>query len=383
MKKILKMANTLAIIRGSNLTDSLKLKRPSLHLDYFRDDKERICQVLTWSQPEDKRICIVKYDQGASYWTSRETGIQYQRILKSYSLEGQMDNLENVKQIEPSYFYHSKVYGADFLAVPLERIKKYYYPEVRLKIILDRNNNDRIENQVKTLSELLHDHLQIKYDDIGITGSILWEGQTEKSDIDLMIYGNEYAQTFNEKFPVIFENSKDITPMTPEKRERYEISMSKKSGLPQKITSKYIKMKTWLSVFNTTDLSMIFSPRPSEIPYQYGEQTFKPLKAIDVECTISNADLGSAYPSIYEITNPNILTSELKELETSLTRILSFEGALTGYFVKDDVVIIRGLLEEVVDHKTNRKFHQIILGTKECRGNEFIIYKEDYQKLTK
>jgi len=254
-----------------------------------------------------------------------------------------MDNLENVKQIEPSYFYHSKVYGADFLAVPLERIKKYYYPEVRLKIILDRNNNDRIENQV------------IKYDDIGITGSILWEGQTEKSDIDLMIYGNEYAQTFNEKFPVIFENSKDITPMTP----------------------------TWLSVFNTTDLSMIFSPRPSEIPYQYGEQTFKPLKAIDVECTISNADLGSAYPSIYEITNPNILTSELKELETSLTRILSFEGALTGYFVKDDVVIIRGLLEEVVDHKTNRKFHQIILGTKECRGNEFIIYKEDYQKLTK
>ncbi|MHA1365145.1 MAG: hypothetical protein ACTSP5_01875 [Candidatus Heimdallarchaeota archaeon] len=356
MKKILKMANTLAIIRGSNLTDSLKLKRPSLHLDYFRDDKERICQVLTWSQPEDKRICIVKYDKGASYWTSRETGIQYQRILKS---------------------------GADFLAVPLERIKKYYYPEVRLKIILDRNNNDRIENQVKILSELLHDYLQIKYDDIGITGSILWEGQTEKSDIDLMIYGNEYAQTFNEKFPVIFENSKDITPMTPEKRERYEISMSKKSGLPQKITSKYIKMKTWLSVFNTTDLSMIFSPRPSEIPYQYGEQTFRPLKAIDVECTISNADLGSAYPAIYEITNPNILTSELKELETSLTRILSFEGALTGYFVKDDVVIIRGLLEEVVDHKMNRKFHQIILGTKECRGNEFIIYKEDYQKLTK
>jgi len=57
MKKILKMANTLAIIRGSNLTDSLKLKRPSLHLDYFRDDKERICQVLTWSQPEENLYC--------------------------------------------------------------------------------------------------------------------------------------------------------------------------------------------------------------------------------------------------------------------------------------------------------------------------------------
>lgn len=381
MKEILKLTNTLALNRGLNLTNSLKLKRSSLHLDYFRDDKDRICQVLTWSQPKDKRICIVKYDKGVSYWISRETGIQYQRILKSYSLEGQMANLENIKQIEPSYFYHSKVYGADFLAVPLERIKKYYYPEDRLKIILERNNNDRIENQVKILAELLHDYLHISYDDMGITGSILWEGQTEKSDIDLMIYGNEYAQTFNERFPEIYENSKDITPMTLEKRRRYEISMSKKSGLPQKITSKYIKMKTWLSVFNTTDLSMIFSPRPSEIPYLYGEQTFTPIKSIDVECTISNADLGSAYPSIFEITDPKVLSGELKELELSITRILSFEGALTGYFVKDDVVVVRGLLEEVVDHKKKKKFHQIILGTKECRGNEFILFKEDYNKL--
>ncbi|MHA1305865.1 MAG: hypothetical protein ACTSSB_00925 [Candidatus Heimdallarchaeota archaeon] len=373
----------MALNRGITLMDSQIPKRYSLHLDYFRDDKDRICQVLTWSHPEDKRICIVKYDQGASYWTSRETGLQYQRILKSYSLEGQMDNLENVKQIEPTYFYQSKVYSADFLAVPLKRIKKYYYPEVRLKTILERKTNDRIENQVKILTELLHDHLQIKYEDLGITGSILWEGQTEKSDIDLMIYGNEYAQTFNERFPEIYEISKDIIPMIPGKRQRYEISMSKKSGLPQNITSKYIKMKTWLSVFNTTDLSMIFSPRPSEIPFQYGDQTFNPIKPIDVECTISNSDLGSAYPSIYEISDPTILTSEVKDLESSLTRILSFEGALTGYFVKDDVVFVRGLLEEVTDHKKNKKFHQIILGTKECKGNEFIIYKDDYQKIMK
>jgi predicted nucleotidyltransferase len=171
--------------------------------------------------------------------------------------------------------------------------------------------------------------------------------------------------------------------MIPDKRQRYERSMSKKSGLPKELTSKYIKMKTWLSVFNTTDLSMIFSPRPSEIPFQYGEQTFIPIKPVDVECIISNADLGSAYPSIYRITDPKILTDGLEEINDSLTRILSFEGALTGYFVKDDRVVVRGLLEEVVDHTKNKKFHQIILGTKECRGNEFIIYKEDYQKLMK
>ena len=361
MKKILKMTNTLTINRGSNLTDQLILKRPSLHLDYFRDDKERICQVLTWSQPEDKRICIVKYDKGESYWTSRETGIQYQRILKSYSLEGQMNNLEKVKQIEPFYFYHSKVYGADFLAVPLSRIKKYYYPEDRLKTILERNYNDRLETQVKILAELLHDYLHIRFEDMGITGSILWEGQTEKSDIDLMIYGNDYAQTFNSRFPEIFENSSNIKPMTQDKRQRYEISMSKKSGLPQKITSKYIQMKTWLSVFDTTDLSMIFSPRPSEIPFQYGDQTFKPINSIDVECTISNSDLGSTYPSIYEITDCKVLGETTEEVESSLLRIFSFEGALTGYFTKDDRIVVRGLLEEVIDHKKNKNFHQIIL----------------------
>ncbi len=363
------------------MTTRISLKRPSLHLDYFRDDKDRICQVLTWHHPSDRRLCIVKYDLGDSYWTSRETGIQYKRILKSYSLEGQEDNLQRVKEIEPSYLYHSVMYGVDFLAVPFERIKHYYYPELRLQEIIQENTKlDRLERKVKTLAELLHEHLKIPIENMGITGSILWKGQTEKSDIDFMIYGNKFAQDFNEQFPIIYDEFPEIKPMSLDKSRRYAESIGRKAGLPISLSTKYVAIKKWLSVYGNTNLSLIFSPTPEEIPFNYGEQQFTPINSIDIECVISNSDLGYAYPSIYEIKDCSILSENSSVIDLPIVRILSFEGALTGFFKKGDSVVVRGLLEKVKNRKNNSEFYQIILGTKECIGNEFIVFKEDFHK---
>ncbi|HUT79901.1 MAG TPA: hypothetical protein VMZ29_01765 [Candidatus Bathyarchaeia archaeon] len=359
-----------------------KFRRVSLHLDYFRDDKNRICQVLTWHHPQDRRLCIVKYDLGESFWKSRETGLQYKRILESYSLEGHQINLELIKKIEPTYLYTSKVYGVDFLAVPLERIIHYYYPEERLQEILEEEKevkNDDLEEKVKKLAELLHDYLNIPFENMGITGSILWKAQTTKSDIDFIIYGNIFAQDFNEKFPVIYDVFSEISPMSESKRKRYVESMAKKSGLSTSLTGKYIELKTWLSVYGKTNLSLIFSPKTNELPFVYGDQFFKPIKPIIVECIIDNADLGSAYPSIYQIRECKILSEKPHNFD--IQRILSFEGALTGYFKTNDRIVVRGLLEEVRDIKSNKLFHQIILGTKECSGNEYILFLDDFEQF--
>jgi predicted nucleotidyltransferase len=362
------------------LINSTQQKRPSLHLDYFLDDKNRICQVLTWHHPNDRKLCIVKYDIGKSYWTSRETGIRYKRILKSYSLEGHLDNLKLLAKIEPDYFYKSKMYGVNFLAVPNDRIKKYYYPEERLQEIFEQEEElEEMERKVKKLAELLNDCLQIPFENMGITGSVLWKGQTEKSDIDFMIYGNSHSINFNKKFPLIYDKFPEITPMNQNKTKRYAISMAKKSGLPVKLTYKYIAIKSWLSLYDKTNLSMLFSPTIDELPFQYNEQFFIPISHVDVKCTITDASLGSAYPSIYKINECEILNKKIKQ-EINLQRILSFEGALTGYFDKGDEIIVRGLLEKVTTSK-GESFNQVLLGTKECVGNEFILFLDDYRML--
>ena len=361
----------------------IKLKRNSLHLDYFRDDKNRICQVLTWHHPKDRRLSIVKYDLGESHWTSRETGLRYKRLLKSYSLEGHQDNLENIKQVEPSYLYHSEMYDVEFLAVPMERITHYYYPEYRLDEILNSENNDDIELKVKKLAELMHDYLHIPFENMGITGSIVWEGQTEKSDIDFMIYGNEFTKDFNEKFTTIYDVFPKIKPLTVEKQKRYVNSLARKSGLSLEMAKKYVKMKKWLSVFDTTDLSLIFSPTSSELPFNYGDQIFQPIDIINIKCIITDSSMGFAYPAIYKIKDYQIFDDYNLPEELPITRVLSFEGALTGFFVDGDEVVVRALLEKVIDNKNNKIFYQIILGTKECQGNEFIIFIEDYQHINK
>jgi predicted nucleotidyltransferase len=150
--------------------------RPSLHLDYFRDNKNRINQVLTWSHPNDRKLCIVKYDLGDGYWTARDTGITYKRILSSYSFDGHQENLKLIKKQEPDYHFHSEVYGVDFLAVPNNRIKDYYYPEKRLQEIIEQSTEGKLElleEKVLFLAEKIHDYLGIPLTNIGISGSII------------------------------------------------------------------------------------------------------------------------------------------------------------------------------------------------------------------
>ncbi|MFW9923850.1 MAG: hypothetical protein ACFFDW_11250 [Candidatus Thorarchaeota archaeon] len=366
------------------MKSQINLIRKPLHLDYFRDYKDRICQVLTWHHPNDRILSIVKYDLGDSFWVSRDTGIRYKRMLKSYSLEGHQDNLNHFSKIEQDYLYHSEVYDVDFLAVPISKIKEYFYPEKRLYEILHSVPKlDSIEKKVKTLAELLNEYLNIPFANMGITGSILWKGQTEKSDIDFIIYGNSFAQNFNELFPQIYKLCDEIKPLNEEKRKRYEESFAKKSGIPLEIARKYITKKTWLSIFDETNLSLIFSPLEKEIPFEYGAEKFSPIKIVEIKCQILNSDLGYAYPAIYRIGNIESLQNEIELNSIDIERLLSFEGALTGYFKKGDEIVVRGLLEEVRDTKTNKISHQIILGTKEGVGNEYILFKEDYENIKK
>ncbi|MEA2069840.1 MAG: hypothetical protein U9O98_00965, partial [Asgard group archaeon] len=301
---------------------------------------------------------------------------------KSYSLEGHQDNLQLIKAIEPDYYFHSDMYGVDFLAVPNNRIRKYYYPEKRLQEILQKEEkNDEIESKVAVLARLLAKHLEIPFENMGISGSIIWKGQTEKSDIDFIIYGNDYARQFNKLFPIIYKKSKKITPLPRHKRLRYEKSMARKSGLPEKLTTEYIAKKTWLSVYGKTNLSFAFSPLPAEIPFEYGESVFKPVKKVDLSCTIKDISLGQAYPAIYQLSNQRILKGEVEVPPEKIKRILSFEGAFTGYFEEKDKIVVRGLLEEVKKKDSKKPFYQILLGTKECQGDEYIIYQKHYSKI--
>ncbi len=368
--------------RGKQMAIPTKLlTRPPLHQDYFLDDKNRIGHVLGWLQPKEKLICIIKYVPGEGFWIARESSVQYQRVLKSYSLDGQQDNLKFIANLEKKLVYHSKVFGADFLAVPISRIKRYFYPEKRLQEILNKTKlKNELEIKVKALAKLLKEHLNIPLENIGITGSILWKGQTTKSDIDMIIYGNSFAKKFNDDFPAIYEISPEIKPMPTSKAFRYARSMARKSGLPINLTKKYIARKRWLSVFGKTNLSFVFSPTKEELPTNYGAELFHALTPIELECTIADATFGYGYPSLYQITNCTILKG--KDYDLPITRIFSFEGALTGFFETSDRVVVRGLLEKVLPQKEGKEsFAQIMLGSKECAGDEFIIFADDYEEI--
>jgi predicted nucleotidyltransferase len=90
----------------------------------------------------------------------------------------------------PQYLYQSKQFDASFHAVAVDDIEHHHRPEHLLHELLQRQPQDSLQQKLHQLVTIL-----VRYgadrDFLGLTGSMLINQQTIKSDIDLVVYGRD------------------------------------------------------------------------------------------------------------------------------------------------------------------------------------------------
>jgi predicted nucleotidyltransferase len=229
------------------------------------------------------------------------------------------------------------------LVAPLRSlIKRVYEPNHCLQKLLRKRRKDKLEAMTVELMALLSMASRIPLEDFGVHGSIALNMHTDKSDIDLVVYG---AQNFRRL-------KRAISKLTSEKILKYHFSHPL-----DKFRKHKLKFQNKTFVYTAVR-------KPEEITSKYGDYKYHQLKPVAFSCTITNDSQAMFRPAIYYIKDYHPLnpTSEVPKHQRPST-VISMIGLYRNIARKGEKIKVSGILEQVENMKTGKTHYQVVIGS--------------------
>jgi predicted nucleotidyltransferase len=339
--------------------------------DVIHDIDGRVFVTLGHIQPQDRILSFLKYiPDPEGDWCSGKT--KYKRVFW-----GDVDSVAlGMSLVPPSYLIDDLHFGTRLLELPRQAVGKYFSPELRLEEIMHEGPSDELEAGAKHLAEVIHDTLGIPYERIGITGSISWKAHNPgHSDINMNVYGFKESWLLQEGYDEIVEQNicthlREVTDrgsVVPRLAERLP-------DLPSTSLELMLRRRRELCV-DERCIGVMPVLLPTQAPIQHGSEHYTSISEapLTVNMEIEDVKYGIFMPAIYEGTSKPTKATQ----GVIVTRIMVYDGTFRGLLQPGDRVEVTGVLQKVrPDSKghgrTKEESYQIMVGTKNGFGNEFI-----------
>lgn len=247
-------------------------------------------------------------------------------------------------QHHPDYLHYSSVLDARLHAVAVDRIVQHHRPKHRLQQIMQKKQQDVVEQDLLALCMLFQQH-GLDLTQTGITGSLLVGVQKHNSDIDLVCYGRS-----------VFHQFRHITRELIKKGHLQELNDEDWQQSYQRRScdlsfTEYVwheRRKTNKAVINGRkfDLNFIDELKRSEMT------SYKKCGAITLQCKVIDDTYAFDYPAEFKIDHEHI------------SSVVSFTATYTGQAVSGEIVEVSGILEQ-----SDQGVKRIVVGsTREAHG---------------
>lgn len=329
---------------------------------YFIETKDSLFfAVNTYYHPEDAVIAFLRYIPCVD--GDRElNGTFYKKVDSNQAYD-------YIKKNHPNYLFDWNVENKKMMGVPLEDIKEIHSPIDRLKEIINDDSPNPFYEKVRLLANIFHNEANISYDNMGITGSTLARlEKVDSSDIDFIVFG--------------LDNHKKARQLYGRLKDDENSSLDRiKGNFWNKVYNKRIKDGSlsfdefiWyesrknnrglikgtlfdiLSTMNSEDFSI------EENVY------YKQIASMKIKCKIIDDSQSFDTPSIYQVSNVEILEGPSINIE----KIVSFTHTYAGEVINNEEVIASGVCEEVTHLENGKKTYNLIIGTTRESINEYV-----------
>ena len=264
------------------------------------------------------------------------------RAEKLYTAKNYRTFLETFRKNFPNYVYFCPFRGKEVIAAPLNAIEKVYVPKESLQFLLKKKSKDSLQKITIDLIKLLSNESGISLEDFGVHGSIALDMHTEKSDIDIVVYGSRNFR----KLEKTINKLVDAGTLSYVFNNRLDAARRFKGRYRNKIF-----------MYNAIR-------KPEEIHAKYGTQKFTPLHPVKFKCIVEDDSEAMFRPAIYKIQNykPQNQTSSLPE-EKIPEIVVSNIGCYRNVARKGEEISVSGMLERVEKIETGEIFYQVVVGT--------------------
>jgi predicted nucleotidyltransferase len=268
----------------------------------------------------------------------------------------------------PSWEVADPVFGTTFLEVPLDRIKDYILPEARLEGILEASDGvlDDLEKKVKLVVQAVLRHardVDLTAEDMGITGSILWGGHSDRSDINLNVYGTRKCKGLEKALVSLAKRGVMLARgLTVDMKGFDDVPGVQRKG---KVAASALarKPKIHLAGFKP-GIQIRWCLARGEFPIEYGSESYIDRGLATIKARVTDDAFTMFYPALVGI--------ETLEGKEKPDRVLIYDTRYTRLLRSGDVVEITGLLQEV----TGSGRYQLLIGSKQLARDERVSFLE-------
>jgi predicted nucleotidyltransferase len=319
--------------------------------DTFVTKEGFIFNTFGYEHPSDRVFAFLKYIPAGFNTLFRidflERTWEYGRMKlfraeKLYTARNYQVFLETFRTRFPDYVYYCPFRDKEVISAPLGSVKKVYVPRVCLQALVKLKRKDALQKMALGFIDLLSGESGIGMEDFGVHGSVALNMHTDKSDIDIVVYG---AANFRK-----LERTVDKLV----KAETLSYQANNRLDAARRFKGRY---KGRIFMYNAIR-------KPEEVNTKYGMFRYSPVIPVKFSCTVKDDSEAMFRPAAYRIENYRPACKEPELAEDKVPRLLvSNVGCYRNVARKGDTISVSGMLEHVKNVETDDVFHQVVVGT--------------------
>jgi len=320
--------------------------------------------------PPDRVISYLKY-------VPAELGVwgrgkkRFKRVMRTYTIPSLLETFNILGKDYPHYLFHSPFYNIKMTAVPHMHIAKHFKPEEKLAQLLRTQRLDSLQEKLTKITSFLAETSKTSLSFFGVTGSILLDiHSSEFSDLDVTVYGLKNSLAVKEALTTEYSllDSK-VQRFKGEVLKAWCEAKARNYPLTFDDALKIHERKWNVGLFGNTRFSVHPVRLEHELAEKYGDKTYYPVGAVTVRAVVCENTDCMFLPVVYRVRDVEVVegpsTADIEE-------VVSYESLYDSLAEVGEAIKVRGKLERVVDTKTGREHHRVLVGSPEGKGMEYI-----------
>jgi predicted nucleotidyltransferase len=321
--------------------------------DLIESEANLIFDVKGLVHPPNRVVAFIRYFPNEKGNRTRE-GKHFDKV---YSLPRRYALL---KERFPEYLVYDPVFDETLCEVPAENVKEIYKPADKLQEMRKSKNLDPVQNKALRFAELLKESAGIKWNNLGISGSIMVGLHTTESDIDPVVYGSENCRKVYSALKSMFENGNESVKAYSKQDMKALFDFRSRDtaiGFEDFVRTESRKMME--GKFDATDYFVRFVKDWNEIDEKYGDVQYKNIGNARIEATVIDDSESTFTPCNYKIENVRLLEGSKVD---HIDEITSFRGRFCEQAKKGETVAAQGKVERVTHRKKNTEHFRLLVG---------------------
>jgi hypothetical protein len=312
--------------------------RPPKDRDFVETAEGLFFCVVGYVHPPGRYAAYLKYTPASAGKWARGP-VAYRRELPYYHVRHVLRTLDFLEREHPRYVWRDPATGVRFSGVPRAAVATYYAPEGRLAS-LRAGPRDPLEEEVRTLAELLLATGGLPPEVLGVTGSVLLGLHNPTfSDIDLTVYGAGPTRRVREALGRL--SGGPVQPLPADRRERWRADTTERFGLSAGDVA-HLESRRWnYFLFGDRYVSVHPTRAEAEMTERYGDRRWTPAGPAVVEARVTDATASLYLPAVY-----GVAPLAFREGRPGpLAEVVSYEALYCGVADEGERVLASGHLE--------------------------------------